>query len=172
MAMKKHVTNEHGLDLVKYMAYKNDLEGKDGSKWQKCKQYKAYVTPITITCVFKNVKPYKNNVTQFRRGSLRILFWWLLRAICHCLLWIPLGWGEWCFVFVVKSNVLVNLFMNTFLLCYRKPWKFMCFLPLVNCKYDSNVWFMDVNVKLWHFCLDRQFHYPKLGSLSHNYRTI
>jgi hypothetical protein len=32
MAMKKHVTNEHGLDLVKYMAYKNDLEGKDGSK--------------------------------------------------------------------------------------------------------------------------------------------
>ncbi len=59
MAMKKHVTSEHGLDLVKYMAYKNDLESKDGSKWQKCKQYKAYVTATTIIGVFKNVMPYK-----------------------------------------------------------------------------------------------------------------
>ncbi len=41
------------------MAYKSGLEGKDGSKWQKCKQYKAYVTPTAITGVFKNVKPYK-----------------------------------------------------------------------------------------------------------------
>jgi hypothetical protein len=32
MAMKKHVTSEHGLGSVKYMAYKNDLEGKYGSK--------------------------------------------------------------------------------------------------------------------------------------------
>jgi hypothetical protein len=114
----------------------------------------------------------KNNVIQFRWSSLRILFWWLLKAICHCLLWIPLGWSEQCFFFVVKSNVLVNLFMNTFLLCYRKPHKFMCLLPLVNCNYDINVWFMDVNVKLWHFRFDHQFHYPKLGSLSHNYWTI
>jgi hypothetical protein len=45
--------------LVKYMAYKNDLESKDGSKWQKCKQYKAYVTATTIIGVFKNVMPYK-----------------------------------------------------------------------------------------------------------------
>jgi hypothetical protein len=108
----------------------------------------------------------KNNVTQFKWGSLRILFWWLLKVICHCLLWIPLGWGEWCFVFVVKSNVLVNLFMNTFLLCYRKPWKFMCFLPLVNCNYDNNVWFMDVNVMaLLPWSSKSKVSLPKLGFL-------
>jgi hypothetical protein len=43
MAMNKHATNEHGLDLVKYMVCKNDLEGKDGGKQQKCK-HKASMT--------------------------------------------------------------------------------------------------------------------------------
>jgi hypothetical protein len=28
MAMNKHVTNEHGLDLVKYIMHKMSLEGK------------------------------------------------------------------------------------------------------------------------------------------------
>jgi len=32
MAMNKHVTNEHGLDLVKYTMHKIGLEGKDSSK--------------------------------------------------------------------------------------------------------------------------------------------
>jgi hypothetical protein len=97
-----------------------------------------HMSHLQPSLVFSKMSSFtKNNVTQFRWGSLRILFWWLLKAICHCFLWIPLGWGEWCFVFVVKSNVPVNLFMNTFLLCYRKPWKFMCFLPLVNCNYET-----------------------------------
>jgi hypothetical protein len=32
MAMNKHVTNEHGLDLVKYAMHKTNLEGRDSSK--------------------------------------------------------------------------------------------------------------------------------------------
>jgi cysteine synthase len=32
MAMNKHVTNEHGLNLVKYTVHKTGLEGKDSSK--------------------------------------------------------------------------------------------------------------------------------------------
>ncbi len=34
MAIKKHDTNEHGPNLVKYMAHKNGVENKDGDKWQ------------------------------------------------------------------------------------------------------------------------------------------
>ncbi len=50
MAMNKHATNEHGLDLGKYMAHKNDLEGKDGGKQQKCK-HMASIT-LTTTPIF------------------------------------------------------------------------------------------------------------------------
>jgi hypothetical protein len=32
MAIKKHDTNEHGPNLVKYMAHKNGVENKDGDK--------------------------------------------------------------------------------------------------------------------------------------------
>jgi hypothetical protein len=35
IAMKKHVTNEHNLDLMKYMRCTNTLEGMDGGKWKK-----------------------------------------------------------------------------------------------------------------------------------------
>jgi hypothetical protein len=52
MAMSKHATNEHGLDLVKYMAHKNDLEGKYGGKQQKCK-HKAFITFTTAPIFLK-----------------------------------------------------------------------------------------------------------------------
>jgi len=71
MAMNKHATNEHGLDLVKYMAHKNDLEGKDGGKQQKCK-HKASIT-YNHTNFLENVRPYIN-ATQFKWGMLGILF--------------------------------------------------------------------------------------------------
>ncbi len=32
MAMNKHVTNEHGLKLVKYIVHKTSLKGKNSSK--------------------------------------------------------------------------------------------------------------------------------------------
>lgn len=32
MAMNKHVTNEHGLNLVKHIVHKTGLEGKNSSK--------------------------------------------------------------------------------------------------------------------------------------------
>jgi hypothetical protein len=35
MAMKKHITNEHGLNLVKYMVHKINLEGRDSNKKNK-----------------------------------------------------------------------------------------------------------------------------------------
>jgi hypothetical protein len=56
-------------------------------------------------------------------------------------------WLKWIMLhFVIDDNFLFinNLFMNTFLF-YRKPWKFTCFLPLVN-------------VQLWQQCLGYQFH--------------
>jgi hypothetical protein len=41
--MKKHITNEHGLNLVKYMVHKTNLENTDNNKRQKCKN-RAFVT--------------------------------------------------------------------------------------------------------------------------------
>jgi hypothetical protein len=38
----------------------SDVKGKNGGKRQKCKQ-KAFATPITITNVFGNVRPYKKS---------------------------------------------------------------------------------------------------------------
>jgi len=58
MAMKKHVANEHNLNLQKYLLHMNFVvKGKDGGKWQKCK-HKVIVTPTSIVNVFGNVRPY------------------------------------------------------------------------------------------------------------------
>jgi len=35
MAMKNHITNEHGPNLVKYMVHKISLKGKDSNKRKK-----------------------------------------------------------------------------------------------------------------------------------------
>jgi len=58
--MKKHVTNEHGLDLVKYIVHKTGLEGKDISKKQKCKSG-AFIMPTSIIKFFEGVKLYKKS---------------------------------------------------------------------------------------------------------------
>jgi len=60
MAMKKHVTNEHGLDLVKYIVHKRGLEGKESSKKQKCKS-RAFIMPTSIIKFFESVRPYKKS---------------------------------------------------------------------------------------------------------------
>lgn len=73
------------------------------------------------------------NATMFRLDSLKSFCWWLLRVICHCLLWRAFNWGEWCCIFMVKFNCLLrNLFVSIFLFCYTKLWKCMCLLPLFN----------------------------------------
>jgi hypothetical protein len=58
MTMKKHVINEHGLDLVKCLVHKCALEGRDNGKQYKCKK-KTFVMPSTIPSSFESVKFYK-----------------------------------------------------------------------------------------------------------------
>jgi hypothetical protein len=58
MTMKKHVINEHGLDLMKCLVHKCALEGRNSGKQYKCKK-RMFVMPSTITSFFGNVKLYK-----------------------------------------------------------------------------------------------------------------
>jgi hypothetical protein len=56
MTMKKHVMNEHGLNLVKCLVHKCALEGRDNGKQYMCKK-RMFVMPSTITSFFGSVKP-------------------------------------------------------------------------------------------------------------------
>jgi hypothetical protein len=60
MAMKKHVTNEHGPDLVKYTVHKIGLEGRDSNRRQKCKS-RTFNTPTSIIKFFGGVRFYKKS---------------------------------------------------------------------------------------------------------------
>ncbi len=78
MAMNKHVTNEHGLDLVKYTMHKISLEGKDSIKRQKCKN-KTFVTPIAIINFFGGMRPYKKS-NPIQMGFIEDFFWMIVRG--------------------------------------------------------------------------------------------
>jgi hypothetical protein len=113
------------------------------------------------------VRPYIN-VTQFKWGLLKILSWLLLRDICHYTLWKALNeMNDVTYLWSINFLCTNNLFVNTFLLCYNKPSKFMLLLLLVSVQYDNNISFLNVKVKLWHVCFGHQFHWLKLISLSH-----
>ncbi len=152
MAMKKHGPNEHGLNLVKYMVHKISLKGKNSNKRKKCKN-RASITPITIT-IFLKMWSLTKNPTQFRWGSLKILFWWLLKVTCHCLLWKALSWNKWCCIFVVKFSFLFvnNLFLKSFLLSKKNHGNLCVSYHWKVCNYDNNIWPVDVKVKVWHIC--------------------
>ncbi len=58
--MKKHITNEHDPNLVKYTVHKISLEGKDSNKKKNGKN-KVSIMLTAIIVFFGGVRPYKKS---------------------------------------------------------------------------------------------------------------
>jgi hypothetical protein len=76
--MKKHVTNEHGPNLVKCIVHKTSLEGRDSSKRQKRKS-RAFIMPTSIIIFFGGVKFYKKS-NPIQMGFIKDLVFMIVKG--------------------------------------------------------------------------------------------
>jgi len=89
--------------------------------------------PTSIINYFGSVRPYKKS-NPIQIGLIKDFVFFNVKAYM-LLSTVESPWlRQMVLHLYVKSSFFLtnNLFMNTFVFCYIKPWKFICFPPLAN----------------------------------------